>query len=69
MFPLGRNDINPPPIIPGTLHIAIHAQRLDVRRMPKPTRRVKKMLTIPDGILRSAACGELNPSDLMRVAE
>ncbi len=65
----GKNDINPPPMMPGTLHMAIQAQRWDVRPMPKPTRRMKKILTMPNDMLRSAAFWELNPSDLIRVAE
>ena len=69
VFPSGRKDIMPPPMMPGMVHRAIHAQQRDVRRMPKPTRRVKKMLTIPEEVLRSAALGELKSKDRIRVAE
>lgn len=69
VLPEGRKDIRPPPMMPGTLHMAIQAQRWDKRRMPNPTRRVKKILTMPEGMLRSAAFWELNPRERMRVAE
>lgn len=34
-----------------------------------PTANVKKILTMPEGVLRSAECGGVNPKPLIRVAE
>jgi hypothetical protein len=37
--------------------------------MPKPTRSVKKMLTMPDGVLSSAEMGPEKPNPAIRVEE
>jgi len=45
------------------------AQRWDCRRMPKPTKSVKKMLTAPDGVFIRADCFGSYLRLRMRVAE
>lgn len=47
----------------------IQAQRCERIRMPKPTRRVKKMLTTPDGMFIRAAFLGVYPRLRIRVAE
>ena len=65
----GAKDRRPPPRMPGMQHAMIHAHRLEVKRMPKPTTRALVMETMPEGILRRAAIGGLKPRFRMMVAE
>jgi hypothetical protein len=65
----GRKDSKPPPMIPGIVHSTFHAQRCEVRRIPNPTRRVKKILTMPPGVLRRAEIGPVKPNPAIKVDE
>lgn len=53
----------------GRMQMKIQSQRSDCLRMPRPTRRVKKMLMAPEGVfIRAARLGE-KPRLRIRVAE
>jgi hypothetical protein len=56
-------------MIPGIVHSTFHAQRCEVRRIPNPTRRVKKILTMPPGVLRRAEIGPVKPNPAIKVDE
>lgn len=53
----------------GMMQAMIQIQRWDCLRIPKPTNRVKNMLTTPDGMFMSAARLGSVMMFLIRVAE
>ena len=55
--------------MPGMQASAIHAHRLEVYLMPKPTIRELAIETRPDGVFRRAAIGGVKPKFRIRVAE
>ena len=57
------------PTIPGMVQRTLQAQRFDALRIPNPTSSVKKILTMPEGVFRSAEMGPENPNPAIRVAE
>lgn len=64
-----KKESSDDPIIPGMVKPTPHAQRLEVRRMPKPTIRFDMIPTAPLGIFNSAEARLLKPILWIKVVE